>query len=270
MSSRNGLVVWTERFGLPIILPILVIALWQYVGQADILAGGLFPSASESALALYHWIFGGGAAAFSAQWLGAVATSALRVAIGFAIGTLAGTVMGLTAGTSTLIRRLFDPSINAMRPISVTAWVPMALILFGIGLKPAVFLIALATFYPVYINVLSGARYSEGKMVRAAEMLGANRRVILLKVILPATLPSIATGMRVGAAIAWTALVVAELIGAKSGLGYTLIFSYNQFRFDYVVAAMLSVGACGYVSDKLLEFLVERRLKWAVRGSAAR
>jgi NitT/TauT family transport system permease protein len=99
-------------------------------------------------------------------------------------------------------------------------------------------------------------------------MLGANRRQALLRVTLPATLPSIAVGMRVAAGIAWTCVVVAEMLGAKSGLGYTLILAYNQFQFDYIVAAMASIGAAGYVTDKLIEQLIQRRLRWAMRASS--
>lgn len=102
------------------------------------------------------------------------------------------------------------------------------------------FLTALATFFPVYINTLSGARYVDVGMIRAARMLGATRGEVIGKVVLPAALPSIAVGLRVAAAIAWTTVVIAEILGAKSGLGYVLIDSYNQFRFDYVIAAMIS------------------------------
>jgi ABC-type nitrate/sulfonate/bicarbonate transport system permease component len=159
---------------------------------------------------------------------------------------------------------MVDPTITALRPISVTAWVPMALIIFGIGYQPAIFLTALGTFFPVYVATLDGVRYSEGKLVAAARMLGANRRQTLVRVTLPATLPSIAVGMRVAAGIAWTCVVVAEMLGAKSGLGYTLILAYNQFQFDYIVAAMASIGAAGYLTDKCIALLIRRRLRWAL------
>lgn len=255
---------WWQKALYPIILPVLVIVVWQYVAINDVLSGGLFPSVTESLRGLQEWIFGEtGDSYFSGTWVQAVLASFGRVAVGFTIGASLAIALGLFSGVSQTIRRLIDPSVNAIRPISVTAWVPIAIIIFGIGYQPAIFLTALGTFFPVYINALSGARYSEGKLVQAAQMMGANRRQCLLRVTFPATLPNIAVGMRVGAAIAWTCVVVAEMLGSKSGLGYTLILSYNQFQFDYIIAAMATIGACGYVTDKFLERFVERKLRWA-------
>lgn len=261
--GKNQMPKW-QKLLFPILIPAVVVSVWQYTGSHGLIAGGLFPSASQSLVSLLDWIFGErGSSYFSGTWTDAVLTSTGRVAVGFAIGTLFAIVLGLLGGVSASIRRIVDPSVNAIRPISVTAWVPLALIVFGVGYQPAIFLTALGTFFPVYINTLSGARYSEGKLVQAAQMLGATRWQTLSRVTLPATLPSIAVGMRVGAAIAWTCVVVAEMLGAKSGLGYTLILSYQQFEFGYIVAAMASIGLCGYITDKLLEHFVERKLRWA-------
>ena len=251
-------------WGLPFVIPILVVLLWQYFGARGSIAGGLFPSFTESVAALRVWVLGeSGDGYFAGTWLASLGASTARVAAGFALGASAAVTLGLLGGVSPTIRRMVDPTITAIRPISVTAWVPLALIIFGIGYKPAIFLTALGTFFPVYVATLAGVKYSEGKLVVAAQMLGANRRQTLLRVTLPATLPSIATGMRVAAGIAWTCVVVAEMLGAKSGLGYTLILAYNQFQFDYIVAAMASIGAAGYLTDKLIEQLIQRRLRWA-------
>ena len=254
----------------PLVLPVILIGTWQYVGMHNMLANGLFPSATDSIAALYEWIFGpSGESFFSGTWPSALLASTTRVVSGFAVGATLAVVLGLLGGVSWTVRRLVDPLVNALRPISVMAWVPLALIVFGIGFKPAIFLTALATFFPVYVNTLSGARYSEGQLLNAATMLGASRRQSLMKVTLPATLPTIAVSFRVAAAISWTTVVVAEMLGAKSGLGYTLILAYSQFRFDYVVAAMISIGLCGYITDKLLEHFVERKIRWNVGRAAA-
>lgn len=267
-KRNSGRPVWL-RVLLPVVIPVIVVAVWQYVGSRHLLAGGLFPSATACVEALWTWIFGGDTAdAAAGKWLGALGASVSRVAVGFVIGTVLGVLLGLISGISWIGRRMVDPSVNAIRPISVTAWVPLALIIFGIGYKPAIFLTALATFFPVYVNTLSGARYAEGKLVQAAQMLGARPSQITFRVVMPAALPNIVVGMRVAAAIAWTTVVVAEMLGAKSGLGYTLMFSYSQFKFDYVVAAMISIGAAGFTTDKLLEYLAERRLRWVVGQSS--
>ncbi|MFF3667053.1 ABC transporter permease [Microtetraspora malaysiensis] len=256
------------RLTLPVVLPLVVVVIWEYVGQRGLIANGLFPSASKSVLALVDWVTGTGSvqSLYSGTWLQNAWASILRILSGYAIGGALGVMFGMFAGISTVMRRLIDPTVNALRPVSVTAWIPLALILFGIGAAPAIFLTSLATFFPVYINTLSGVRYADGRLVRAARMLGADRRQVLTRVILPAALPSIAVGLRIGVAVAWTTVVVAEILGAKSGLGYVLIDSYNQFRFDYIIACMFSIGALGFLTDKLIEILFERRLKWVIRG----
>jgi NitT/TauT family transport system permease protein len=252
----------------------VVLALWQWAGQSKLIAGGLFPPPTRAIAALIDWMFGPGAAGtiappspYDGTWLSHVAASVARIFAGYVIGSLFGIAFGLFAGVSLTVRKLIDPTINAIRPISVTAWIPLTLIFFGIGSKPAIFLTALATFFPVYINSLSGAQFAEGKLLRAALMLGANRGQILVRVTLPAALPNIAVGLRVAAAIAWTTVVVAEILGAKSGLGFILMDSYNQFRFDYIVAAMISLGACGFFTDKLLQLLFAKPLRWVEHGA---
>jgi len=250
-------------------VPFMVLSAWEIACQQKLIANGLFPPPSVAVAALINWVFGSGTidglaapSPYDGTWFVHLLSSTTRILSGFAIGALIGVCLGMCAGVSLLCRRLIDPTINAIRPISVTAWIPLTLIFFGIGTKPAVFLTALATFFPVYINSLTGAQFAEGKLMRAALMLGASPRQILMRVTLPAALPSIAVGMRVAAAIAWTTVVVAEILGAKSGMGFILMDSYNQFRFDYIVAAMISLGACGFVTDRLLQFAFAKPLRW--------
>jgi NitT/TauT family transport system permease protein len=259
---------------LPLLLPAIVLIAWQIASQNRLIANGLFPPPTVAVGALVDWMFGPGASdglalpsPYDGTWITHVASSSVRILGGFALGSFVGISFGLFAGVSVTIRRLIDPTINAIRPVSVTAWIPLTLIFFGIGSKPAVFLTALATFFPVYINSFDGAQFAEGRLVRAALMLGASRRQILLRVTLPAALPNIAVGLRVAAAIAWTTVVVAEILGAKSGLGFVLMDSYNQFRFDYIVAAMISLGACGFITDKLLQLAFARPLRWIEQGA---
>ncbi|MCQ0009101.1 ABC transporter permease [Actinomadura madurae] len=271
-SNRPGRLAVTRRVTrglIPILVPLVVLALWEYAGRQRLLADGLFPPATKAAAALLVWIAGSGttddlvpASIYSGTWSEHVGASLVRILTGYLIGSALAVVLGLAGGVSLLARRALDPTINAIRPISITAWVPLALVLFGIGDRPAVFLTALATFFPVYINTLSGARYVDVGMIRAARMLGATRGEVIGKVVLPAALPSIAVGLRVAAAIAWTTVVIAEILGAKSGLGYVLIDSYNQFRFDYVIAAMISLGACGFLTDRLVQLAFARPLRW--------
>lgn len=248
-----------------LVLPLIGLGLWEIAGRNEWLAGGLFPPFSDALVGLWDFIFGGSEPqnTYSGEWAANLGASAGRILAGYAIGGAIAVLLGLGSGFFVTVRRAIDPLINVLRPISITAWIPLTLIIFGVGNKPAVFLTALATFYPVYIDTFLGTLYVDNSLVRAAKMLGATRWKVLKRVTLPATLPSIASGLRVALALAWTTVVVAEMLGAKSGIGYVLIDSYKQFGFDYVIACMITLGFVGFLSDKLLAVAFTRPLRWA-------
>lgn len=268
-AKRDGgtLAGWQQTL-LGLAFPVFVVAVWQYVGQNNLLAHGLFPSFTKSIGAFWDFLSGSlGNSPYSGKWLSNVGASFHRIMIGYILGAAAGVTLGLMVGFYPKVRYALHPTINAIRPVSITAWIPLALIILGIGDKPAYFLTALATFFPVYISSMVGASYADGGLVRAAEMLGASRRRILRSVTLPAALPSIAAGLRVALALAWTTVVVAEMLGARSGIGYVLIDSYSAFRLDYVIACMFTLGILGTLSDRILRWLLQSRLRWAEIGA---
>jgi len=271
MNGPSTVTTSLRRFALPLLVPAVLIGVWQYLGQNQLIADGLFPSFTASLAALADFVVATSSvsAPYSGEWVIALADSSARILTGYAIGSALGIGIGLLCGYRPAVRQALNPMIDVLRPISITAWIPIALILFGIGNRPAIFLTSMATFFPVYVNTLTGALQAEGRLVRAAAMLGASRSQVLLRVTLPATVPNIATGMRVGLALAWTTVVVAEILGARSGLGYVLIDAYNQFRFDYVVACMISLGALGLVSDRLLGLAFRRPLRWVTHAAKA-
>lgn len=251
--------------------PLIFIGAWELVGRAGLLGNGMFPPFSQAVSALADWILATGAqpTTYSGTWAEHALISSGRILVGFGIGAAAAVVVGALVGRFALAAKLVDPMVNALRPISVTAWVPVALIIFGIGNSPAFFLTGLATFFPIYVNTVDGMRSADGKFTRAARMLGASEAQVLLRVMLPAALPGIVTGLRVGMAIAWTTVVVAEVLGAKSGVGYVLMDAYNQFLFPYVIAAMITVGALGFLCDRILVAVFTRPLRWvAIKGDA--
>ncbi|MBM9464260.1 ABC transporter permease [Aeromicrobium sp. YIM 150415] len=265
-TSASGL-------GLALVLPVIIAIAWEIAGRQNWIANGLFPPLSSCVAALANWVAGwqlpidGFVASnvYSATWLTHVGASVGRVLTGFVLGAVLAITFGVLAGVSSVARRMVDPTINAIRPISVTGWVPLALIVFGIGDKPAVFLTALATFFPVYVNTFAGVSRVDAGLLRASAMLGASRARTVRDIVLPAASPSLVTGLRVASGIAWTTVVVAEILGAKSGVGYVLIDSYNQFRFDYVIAAMATLGLLGYVTDRLLQWVFADALRWSDR-----
>jgi NitT/TauT family transport system permease protein len=153
--------------------------------------------------------------------------------------------------------------LQMLRPVPVTAWVPISMLWFGIGDKAAIYLIVLATFFPIYLNTTQGVRYVDPVTIRAGRMLGARGWRLLVYVILPAALPSIFAGLRISVGFAWMAVVVSELVAVKNGLGYVMFDAYGFLRADIVIAAMVVIGALGFTCDRLMILLERRLLGWS-------
>jgi NitT/TauT family transport system permease protein len=173
-----------------------------------------------------------------------------------------GVPVGIMIGWSKLAARMVDPMIQGLRPIPITAWLPFSIAVFGIRDTGAIFLIALGAFYPIVVNATYGARDIRLNLVRAARMMGASNTDLLLRVVFPNALPAIFTGMRIGLGVAWTAVIVAEIVAVKSGLGYVLWDAYYVGRMDVVLADMVSIGLAGFLSDRLMLLLSSWVLQW--------
>jgi NitT/TauT family transport system permease protein len=247
-----------------LIVPVGVGIVWEIVARNRLLSSSLFPALSSVAVVWFDWIFGanGKALVYSGTWIQHVLASAQRVLLGFALGSTAGVMLGVLTGWSGHFRTLLDPLVQWLRPIPVTAWVPLSIIWFGIGGAPAVGLVFIGAFFPSYVNSMHGVMQVEDKLIRAARMLGAQRRRLLFRVILPAALPTITTGMRVGLGFSWMCVIVSEMLAVKSGLGYVLWDSYYFSNLDMVVAAMASIGLLGFFSDKLFRWVTRPYLRW--------
>jgi NitT/TauT family transport system permease protein len=142
------------------------------------------------------------------------------------------------------------------------SWIPLAIIWFGIADKPAIFLVFLGAFFPVLMNTIHGVRGVDRNLIRAGAMMGASERQLLTDIVLPAALPSIFSGLRIAIGSAWMLTVTAEMVAVKSGLGYVLWDSYYFLRYDIVLAAMISIGLLGYLSDLGLKALMASVLHW--------
>lgn len=250
---------------LALLLPISLIAIWQLSGKNGALFGGALPTPDRVWSAWYSWAFGTptfGLNPYVGTWFQNVVFSAQRVAQGFLLAMAIGVPLGIAIGWSRLVASLVDPTIQWLRPIPITAWLPISIAIFGIRDFGAIFLITIGAFYPIVINTTQGARDVDKNWVRAALMMGASRFATLRRVVLPAALPSIFTGFRIGLGIAWTAVIVAEMVAVKSGLGYVLWDAYYVGRMDVVLADMVSIGLLGYISDRLIVALENWVLKW--------
>jgi len=256
-SLRQGL--------LAVVLPALVVAIWQMAGKDGSLFGGVLPTPDRAWQAWKIWAFGSTGLSlnpYSGTWLANLLFSAERVGKGFLAAILVAVPVGLAIGWNRIASGALDPTVQLLRPIPITAWLPFSIAVFGIRDMGAVFLIALGAFYPIVVNTAQGARDVERNLIRAAMMMGAGRWTILRRVVLPASLPSIFTGLRIGLGIAWTAVIVAEMVAVKSGLGYVLWDAYYVGRMDVVIADMATIGLLGLLSDRIILGIEGWVLKW--------
>jgi NitT/TauT family transport system permease protein len=256
-SLRQGL--------LAVVLPVMVIAVWQMAGKDGSLFGGVLPTPDRAWQAWKVWAFGSTGLSlnpYSGTWFANLIFSAERVGKGFLAAILVAVPVGLAIGWNRIASGALDPTVQLLRPIPITAWLPFSIAVFGIRDLGAIFLIALGAFYPIVVNTAQGARDVERNLIRAAMMMGAGRWTVLRRVVFPASLPSIFTGLRIGLGIAWTAVIVAEMVAVKSGLGYVLWDAYYVGRMDVVIADMATIGLLGLVSDRVILLIEGWALKW--------
>ncbi|MFT4249428.1 MAG: ABC transporter permease [Pseudomonas sp.] len=193
---------------------------------------------------------------------GHVGASVLRVLAGFALGAGLGLLAGVGVGLSRWLERLLDPSFQALRAVPSLAWVPLLLLWLGIDEAPKITLIAIGAFFPVYLGVVSGLRNTDRKLVELGESLGLSKARLVRRILLPAALPAIFTGLRTSLSLAWMFLVAAELIAATRGLGYLLSDGRETSRPDIVIAAIVLLALLGKLSDGALKAIEARALRW--------
>jgi NitT/TauT family transport system permease protein len=190
--------------------------------------------------------------------------SLFHYAVGFSVAVVVGFSVGLVAGLFKLADRLSYPIIELVRPIPPIAWIPLTIIMLGLTHQAAGFIIFIGGVFPVLLNTRHGVASIEVKYLEAAMTLGATRRLTLIrKVVIPAALPSIMTGIRVGSGVAWMCVVAAELFGvAPYGLGYQIEIAKLYFLLDVIIAYMLAIGILGFVLDVLYRAIESKVLAW--------
>ena len=250
-------------------LPAVLLVVWHLSVVSGLVREQLLPTPGEVGATLLDLIFAnsGAAGRYSGDWLGHASASLVRVYAGFALAAALAVPVGLGIGLSRGFERLVDPTIQVLRNIPITGFLPIALLLFGFGGQAAVYLIALAAFFPTVVNTSYGVRQIPPSFVRSARMMGASAPQRVARVIVPAASPAIFTGLRLSMGIAWVLVVVAEFIGVRSGLGYLLFDAYLFFAPHVMLAAMVSIGLLGYISDRLLLLIRWRVLAWNRLGT---
>jgi NitT/TauT family transport system permease protein len=247
--------------------PLLLVLLWD---RAVAITGTrLVPSPREVAVMMYDFSFGGiYDDAFSGTILTHVWKSMTRVYGGFFLAALIGIPLGLMIGRIRTLRLLLDPTINLLRPIPVTAWLPLSMIFFGLGPNAAIFLVFLGAFYPILLNTIFGVRSVDVRLFEAAAMLGCRGSGMFRQVVLPASLPAIFNGLRIANGFAWILIVVGEMTGVPTGLGSVIMDGRTLSRTDLVVTGMIVIGVCGFVTDRIVVVISNRVLQWSPQHHA--
>jgi sulfonate transport system permease protein len=239
---------------LGLLLPLALIVLAELAVRRGWVAANLLPAPSEVLVTLQDLAKQG--------LLAHVGTSTLRVASGFALGAGLALLLGALVGLSRVAEALLNPSFQALRAIPSLAWVPLLLLWLGIDEAPKITLIAIGAFFPVFMGVSSGFRDVDRKLVEVARLRGLSRAALARRVLLPAALPSVLTGLRNGLSLAWMFMVAAELIAASQGLGYLLTDGRETSRADIVLAAILLLALLGKLSDSAMAAIETRALHW--------
>lgn len=190
-----------------------------------------------------------------------IAASLMRVGVGFLLAVSIAVPLGLWMGWVRGAYSTLNPIFQILRPISPIAWIPIAILWFGVGNASPIYLIFISSVFPMVVQTTVGVHTIEKRYLRAAENFGVSRRTLFAQVVIPAALPQVVVGMRIGLGVAWLVVVAAEMIALRSGLGYMIMDSRNAGnRYDLVVAGMVIIGLIGLSLDAVMRML--ERLKW--------
>jgi NitT/TauT family transport system permease protein len=259
-----------------LVVPVVAIAVWQWVVSQGWVNDHILPSPLQvwnkwvayllplQDYPTWHAAGGGGRLAWmvSGELITDAIGSLYRVIVGFLVGAALALPLGLAMGASRIAHAWLNPLFQLLRPIPPIAYIPMSMLWFGLGNAPAFFLIALGAFFPVLMNTIAGVRQVDGIYLRAARNLGAGGTTMFLRVILPAAVPYILTGMRVGIGTAFIVVIVAEMIAVNNGLGFRISEARDNFWSDKVIAGMITIGLLGLAIDVGMNKLNNYLLRW--------
>jgi NitT/TauT family transport system permease protein len=253
------------------LVPVLLLILWEGGARAGLFSEVLLPS--PTAVAIKWWAYlmpmqpqeaGRSYLAWlvSGELLHDAYSSLFRVIAGFLIGAGLALPLGLLMGASTRIYDLFNPLMQILRPIPPIAYIPLAILWFGLGNPPSFFLIAIGAFFPVLMNTIAGVRQVDGIYLRAARNLGVNQWTMFTRVILPAATPYILAGVRIGIGTAFIVVIVSEMIAVNDGLGFRILEAREFMWSDKIIAGMITIGLLGLFIDTAVSRLNNHLLRW--------
>ncbi|MCI4169166.1 ABC transporter permease [Bacillus spizizenii] len=238
-----------------LLLPAVIIAIWQIIGGLGVVSATVLPTPVAIVLTFKELILSG-------ELFGHLQISIYRAALGFLLGAGLGLIIGILAGFSKRTELYLDPSLQMLRTVPHLAVTPLFILWFGFDEVSKILLIALGAFFPVYINTFNGIRGVDAKLFEVARVLEFKWYQQISKVILPASLPNILLGIRLSLGIAWLGLVVAELMGSSSGVGYMIMDARQFSQTNKVFAGIIIFAVVGKLTDSFVRLLERKLLKW--------
>jgi NitT/TauT family transport system permease protein len=265
-----------QDIAIGMVVPVVAIAIWQWVAGMGWVNENILPSPLQvwrkwvayllplQDFATWHETNHGSwfAWAVSGELITDAIGSLYRVIVGFLVGAGLALPVGLVMGASRVAYGWLNPLFQLLRPIPPIAYIPLSILWFGLGNPPAIFLIALGAFFPVLMNTIAGVRQVDGIYLRAARNLGASGPTMFLRVILPAAVPYILTGMRIGIGTAFIVVIVSEMIAVNNGLGFRILEAREYFWSDKIIAGMITIGLLGLAIDAGMNRLNNYLLRW--------
>ena len=265
MSSSFAPADWAGSAGRTLVLPLAILVLWAGLTGSGAVPTYLLPSPTAVLKAGLDFVFGGGDGPYSGTFLIHFWASLQRVIGGFLVGSGLGVPIGILLGYYRGAARYVEPTLQLSRSIPGICWLPLALVWFGIGTPSAIFLIALGSFYAVFLATLQGVKYVDPMLLRAARCLGAKHSALLRTVILPAAFPSVLSGLRIGLSYSWIYMVLGEFTGVNYGLGATLLQARETLNAELIIALMVIIGGLGVLTDWPMLLLMRRVFRMDVR-----
>lgn len=235
----------------------VAVLIWQLLTSARLMGPQFGPAFSPSSATQALWQLASQGVLFNQ-----ILPSLQRIGVGLALALVVGVPVGILVGYYRDAEDATSVVFQFIRMISPLAWMPVAIIAFGVGDRPIYFLVGVVAVWPVLLSTAQGVSRIHPAWLSAARNLGAGERMILWKVIVPAVLPDISAGLRLAIGIAWVVLVPAEMLGVSAGLGYYILDTRDRFRYDQLVAVILVIGAIGYLLD-LAARALQRRFAWS-------
>ncbi len=238
----------------PCLLPGVLLVLWQTATACGLAPEYLLPSPATvwEAARAYLGLSLEASDAYAGRFGTDLAASLGRVGWGYMLAVVPGVLLGLASGRNPWLSRLLSPLINGVRSVPGISWLPLVLLWFGIGFRATTVLIALAGFFPAYLNAAAGSASVPPILIRAGEMLGLSRRAIFFRIIIPSSMPQIRTGLRIALGMSFSYLVLGELTGVPDGLGATIMDARLSGRVDLLFSGIFFIALAGWLCDLLL------------------